>query len=202
MSKVLIINSAATGDGSVSAQLTDAFKAKYAAANPLATFTEHDFGKAPLAPLSSLNIAGFAGTAGENPAEIALSQTSDALIAELEAADLLVIGSPMYNFGISALLKTWFDYVLRAGRTFRYTESGPEGLLKGKKAIIVLARGGLYSEGPLAAIDFQEGHIKTMLGFIGITDVTVVRAEKIAFGPEFKAEAIEAATAELLKLAA
>ena len=99
----------------------------------------------------------------------------------------------MYNFGISSTLKTWFDYVLRAGATFRYDESGPEGLLKGKRAIVIESRGGLYSEGPAQVMDAQEPHLRTLLGFIGITDVTFVRAEKLAFGPEAREQAIGAA---------
>ena len=105
---------------------------------------------------------------------------------------MLVIASPMYNFGMSSTLKAWFDHVLRAGMTFRYGENGPEGLMTGKKAVVIESRGGLYSAGPGAALDGQEAHIRTLLGFIGIADVTFVRAEKLAFGPE----AAEAAIAE------
>ena len=90
----------------------------------------------------------------------------------------------MYNFGMSSTLKAWFDHVLRAGVTFRYTANGPEGLMTGKKAVVIESRGGFYSEGPGAAMDGQEPHIRTLLGFMGITDVTFVRAEKLAFGPE------------------
>ena len=122
---------------------------------------------------------------------------SDELVAELEAADTIVIGAPMYNFGITSTLKAWFDYVLRTGITFRYTEVGPEGLLKGKRAIVVESRGGLYSEGPASVMDSQEPHLRTMLGFMGVTDVTFVRAEKLAFGPEAREKAIDAARAEL-----
>jgi FMN-dependent NADH-azoreductase len=120
---------------------------------------------------------------------------SDALVEELQAADVIVIASPMYNFGMSSTLKAWFDHVLRAGVTFRYTAEGPEGLLKGKKAVVIESRAGFYSEGPGAAMDGQEPHIRTLLGFIGLDDVTYVRAEKLAFG----AEAAEAAIAEAVE---
>src|SRR3546814_5933255 len=90
--------------------------------------------------------------------------------------------APMYNFGIASALKTWFDYILRAGVTFRYTENGPEGLLPVRKAVVIETRGGLYSEGPGVASDSQEPHLRTLLGFMGITDVTFVRAEKLGFG--------------------
>jgi FMN-dependent NADH-azoreductase len=126
---------------------------------------------------------------------------SDELVAELKAADLIVIGAPMYNFGMASTLKAWFDHILRAGITFRYSEAGPEGLVKGKKAIVVETRGGLYSEGPAVAMDSQEPHLRTMLGFIGVEDVTFVRAEKLGFGPEAAAAAIDAAAARLDALA-
>ena len=202
MSHVLVIKSSAAGQGSVSNQLIDQFRNSYAAGHVEATFIEHDLGRHPLAPLSSLNLAGFAGQASESALEIELATTSDRLTSEVENADVLVIGAPMYNFGITALLKTWFDYVLRAGRTFKYTEAGPVGLLTGKKAIVVETRGGLYSEGPAAALDSQEPHIRTMLGFIGITDVTFIRAEKLAFGPDAKDEAVDRARSDLIQLAA
>src|SRR3712207_5341451 len=108
----------------------------------------------------------------------------------------------MYNFGIASTLKAWFDHVLRAGITFRYSEAGPEGLVRGKKAIGVERRAGFYSEGPAAAIDSQEPHLRTLLGFMGVTDVTFVRAEKLAFGPEAADAAIADAIAELESLAA
>ncbi|MBW8732761.1 MAG: NAD(P)H-dependent oxidoreductase [Asticcacaulis sp.] len=202
MSKVLIIKSSAAGAGSVSNRLIDQFRNSYAAGHLDATFTENDLGRHPLPPLSALNLAGFAGTAAESPDEVALSETSERLVSEIEAAGLVVIGAPMYNFGVTALLKTWFDYVLRAGRTFRYTETGPVGLLTGKKAIVIESRGGLYSEGPAAVMDSQEPHIRTMLGFVGITDVTFIRAEKLSMGPDARDAAIAAASNDLGKLAA
>jgi FMN-dependent NADH-azoreductase len=123
------------------------------------------------------------------------------LIEELRAADVLVIGAPMYNFGIPSTLKAWFDHVLRARVTFRYTEKGPEGLVTGKKAIVVESRAGLYSEGSSAALDSQEPHLRTLLAFMGITDVTFVRAEKLAFGPEAAEASLAAATHQLHELA-
>jgi FMN-dependent NADH-azoreductase len=107
----------------------------------------------------------------------------------------------MYNFGIPSTLKAWFDHVLRARVTFRYGESGPEGLLKGKRAIVVESRAGLYSEGPSAVMDSQEPHLRTLLGFIGIDDVTFVRAEKLAFGPEAAAASLAGAREQLHELA-
>ncbi|HEX9931991.1 MAG TPA: NAD(P)H-dependent oxidoreductase, partial [Allosphingosinicella sp.] len=98
-------------------------------------------------------------------------------------------------------LKAWFDHVLRARVTFRYTEAGPEGLMKGKRAIVVESRAGLYSEGPLASLDNQEPHLRTLLGFIGIDDVAFVRAEKLAFGPEAAAASLARASEQIHELA-
>ena len=146
-----------------------------------------------------LTEATLAGVRGEpaTDAEHAARALSDALIAELRAADTIVIGAPMYNFSVATGLRSWFDHVLRAGETFSYSEAGPKGLLGGKRVIVIESRGGLYSEGPAQAIDFQEPYLRHLLGFIGLTDVTFVRAEKIGYGPEARAAAIAAATASL-----
>jgi FMN-dependent NADH-azoreductase len=122
---------------------------------------------------------------------------SDELIAELRAADTIVIGAPMYNFGIPTGLRAWFDYVLRAGETFSYSESGPQGLLAGKRAIVVETRGGHYSEGPARAFDFQEPYLRQLLSFIGITDIVFVHVEKIAFGAEVREAALTTAKAKV-----
>ncbi len=105
---------------------------------------------------------------------------SEELIDELAAADLVVMAVPMHNFGIPSTLKAWIDHVVRAGRTFAYTHNGPQGLLKGKRAIVVLATGGIYSSGPTKAFDFQEPYLRAILGFIGIKDMNVVRVEGVA----------------------
>ncbi|UDF04921.1 FMN-dependent NADH-azoreductase [Asticcacaulis sp. AND118] len=202
MSKVLIVNSSIKGEGSISRQLVDTYKDSLLKADPKAQFVELDLGLNPLPVLSASNINGFFGNVGESVEASALAETVEARVSELEAADILVLGAPMYNFGMSALLKTWFDYVLRAGRTFRYTEAGPEGLVKNTKAVVIETRDGKYSEGPASVMDFQEGHIRTLLGFIGITDVTFIRSEAMAFGPDVKAAAIESASKALSELAA
>ena len=121
------------------------------------------------------------------------SELSNTLIAEIKAQDVIVIGAPMYNFGIPSTLKSYLDHVLRAGETFRYTANGPEGLLTGKKAIVVMASGGKYDEAPAAAMDFVRPYLKTVLGFVGITDVQFVNVQGVAFGPEARTAAIEAA---------
>lgn len=133
----------------------------------------------------------------DTPQSTATADIGDAAVGELLAADVLVIGSPMYNFGMTSTLKAWFDHVVRARVTFEYTAEGPRGLLHGKRAIIVESRGGFYSDGPAKAVDNQEPHLRSLLGLIGIKDVVFVHAEKLAISPEVKAAAIDAAKAQL-----
>jgi FMN-dependent NADH-azoreductase len=139
--------------------------------------------------------------APSSPAEHRARALSDELIAELRAADTIVIGAPMYNFGVTTSLRAWFDHVLRAGETFSYSAEGPRGLITGKRVIVIESRGGLYSEGPAAAIDFQEPYLRHLLGFIGITDVTFVHAEKIGYGPESRSASIAGARGRIEALA-
>jgi FMN-dependent NADH-azoreductase len=188
---ILIVSSSANGDSSVSGGLAARFADSVRASDPAAHILLRDVGANPLPHLTAETVAAIKGEPATE-AEREARALSDALVAELQAADVIVIASPMYNFGMSSTLKAWFDHVLRAGVTFRYTAEGPEGLLKGKKAVVIESRAGFYSEGPGAALDGQEPHIRTLLGFIGLDDVTYVRAEKLAFG----AEAAEAAIAE------
>ncbi|HRO10436.1 NAD(P)H-dependent oxidoreductase [Amaricoccus sp.] len=199
MNSILVIDSAASGEASVSRGLVRAAVAALTAAAPARVVTR-DLGTDPVPHLTEANLAGVRGTPATE-AEQAARALSDQLIAELRAADTIVIGAPMYNFSIPTTLRAWFDHVLRAGETFRYTEAGPEGLLAGKRVIVIESRGGLYSEGPAQAIDFQEPYLRHLLGFMGLTDVTFVRAEKIGYGPEARAAAIAAATGTLRGLA-
>jgi FMN-dependent NADH-azoreductase len=127
---------------------------------------------------------------------------SDKLIKELFAADILIIAAAMINFGIPSSLKAYIDYVVRPGVTFRYGSDGPEGLVKGKKAYLVLARGGRYSEGPMQAFNFQDTYLKAALGFIGITDIELITVEGVAFGPEVAEKAYSAALARVDAIAA
>jgi FMN-dependent NADH-azoreductase len=190
---ILVVTSSALGEASVSNQLVHDAVAELRSREPDVRVVTRDLGSSPIAHLTPDSAAVIRGAEPANDAQAAAQALSKELIAELEAADTIVIGAPMYNFGIASTLKAWFDHVLRAGLTFRYGESGPEGLLKGKRAIVIESRGGLYSEGPGQALDSQEPHLRTMLGFMGITDVTFVRAEKLGFGPEARAQAIDAA---------
>ncbi|MGS4991538.1 FMN-dependent NADH-azoreductase [Roseibium sp. RP-7] len=193
MSKVLVLTSSVLGDASVSNQLTTHIVNQLRLKNGKSKVIARDLGSNPVPHLTQDSTVALRVPEAENEVQANAQALSDELIAELKAADLLVIGAPMYNFGIPSTLKAWFDYVLRAGVTFSYSDAGPEGLLKGKRAIVVLTRGGLYSEGPAQLMDAQEPHLRTLLGFIGITDVTFIRAEKLAFGASFQEEAIAAA---------
>jgi FMN-dependent NADH-azoreductase len=208
MRTALIVTSSANGEASVSSHLAAALAERLLEADPATRIVRRDVGADPLPHLTADTVAAIKGEP-KSEAELAARALSDALVAELAEADILVVASPMYNFGMSSTLKSWFDHVLRAGLTFRYTEGGPEGLMTGKRAVVIESRAGFYSEGPAAAMDGQEPHIRILLGFIGIEDVTFVRAEKLAFGPEAAEAAIAEATAalglfagETLKLAA
>ncbi|MFC7498793.1 FMN-dependent NADH-azoreductase [Enterovirga sp. GCM10030262] len=196
MTKALILNSAVTGEASISNRLTGEFAARLRERDPAARIVTRDLGARPVPHLLPETVAGIRATAATDAEKAALA-LSDELVDELRDIDLLVIGAPMYNFGMPSSLKAWFDYILRAGVTFRYTENGPEGLLPVKKAVVIETRGGLYSEGPAVAMDSQEPHLRTLLGFMGVTDVVFVRAEKLGFGPEAVQAAVDGAIAEL-----
>jgi len=195
MSTILVIDSAVSGEASVSKQLVREAVAALTANSP-ARIIYRDLGSEPIPHLTEATLAGVRGEP-TTEAERGVRALSDELIAELRTADTIVIGAPMYNFSVATGLRAWFDHVLRAGETFRYSEAGPEGLLAGKRVIVIESRGGLYSEGPAQAVDFQEPYLRHLLGFVGLTDVTFVRAEKIGYGPEARDEAIAKATAQL-----
>jgi FMN-dependent NADH-azoreductase len=196
MSNILVINSSAAGKDSVSRVLVADAVSKLLEAHPAANITHRDLGENPPPHLLAQTLNGVRGTAATDT-EFAARRLSDELVAELKAADTLVIGSPMYNFGVATTLRAWFDHVLRAGVTFSYADGAPRGLLGGKRVIVIESRGGLYSEGPAQAVDFQEPYLKHLLGFMGLTDVTFVRAEKVGYGPEARTAAIEGARARI-----
>ena len=196
MSSILVIDSAGvSGEASVSKALVREAVAALTA-DTQADVVYRDLGRDPI-PAPRPKRRSLACAASRSPRPSVPRAPFDALIAELRAADTIVIGAPMYNFSVATGLRAWFDYVLRAGQTFRYSEAGPEGLLTGKRVIVVESRGGLYSEGPAQAADFQEPYLVHLLAFVGLTDVTFVRAEKIGYGPEAWTAAITAATASL-----
>jgi FMN-dependent NADH-azoreductase len=200
MKSLLVINSSAAREGSVSRTLVEETVSRLLEGSPFAEVVRRDLGDTPIPHLTTQTLAGVRGVPS-TAAEKRARELSDELIAELRAADTIVIGAPMYNFGITTSLRAWFDHVLRAGETFSYSEAGPKGLLAGRRVIVIESRGGLYSEGPAAAVDFQEPYLRHLLGFIGITDVTFVHAEKIGYGPEARAAAMAQAKIRIASLA-
>lgn len=199
MKSLLVINSSAAREGSVSRTLVEDAVAHLTETNPFADVVRRDLGENPVPHLTTHTLNGVRGTP-QTHAEHRARELSDQLIAELRDADTIVIGAPMYNFGVTTGLRSWFDYVLRAGETFSYSAAGPKGLLEGKRVIVVESRGGLYSEGPASAVDFQEPYLRHLLGFIGLTDVTFVRAEKIGYGPEARTKSLEQAKLDIAAL--
>jgi FMN-dependent NADH-azoreductase len=192
---ILQVNSSARVGGSQSSPLASAIAARLAAANPAAQLTVRDLALTPHPALDEAALGALFTPAGQRtPEQAARVARDDALIAELQAADALVLGVPMYNFSISTQLKNWIDAICRAQVTFRYTEKGPEGLLKGKKVYIALARGGVYRDGPG---DSQVPYLKTVLGFLGLTDIRFFYAEGLAISPENAQKAIAQARAEI-----
>ena len=191
---VLHLDTSALGTYSISRQLTAAIVGQLQRDGVASSVSYRDLAADPLPHLTG---AGFLGR-GVDPAERTPEQALDAAVLdEFLAADTVVIGAPMYNFSIPSNLKAWIDRVAVAGKTFAYTADGPQGLAAGKKAIIVSTRGGLYSEGPASVMDHQESYLKTVLGFLGVTDVEFVRAERLGFGPEIKAQAVADARAHI-----
>jgi FMN-dependent NADH-azoreductase len=199
MKSLLVINSSAAREGSVSRELVEFTVDRLLQAAPGTRIVRRDLGANPVPHLVVDTLNGVRGTPATE-AERAARVLSDELIAEVRAADTLVIGAPMYNFSVATGLRAWFDHVLRAGETFSYSSEGVKGLLGGKRVIVIESRGGLYSEGPASAIDFQEPYLRHLLGFVGITDVTFVHAEKIGYGPEARAAALDTARRRIVEI--
>lgn len=200
MTNLLQINSSIFSSGGQSTQLADQFVAAWRANQPDAQVTVRDLAQQPLPHLDAQRVlAFFAQPETRTPDQQAFVAESDALINELNQAEVIVIGLPMYNFGIPSTLKAYFDQIARAGVTFRYTENGPEGLLTGKKAYIFATRGGLYAGTPL---DSQTGYVRNFLGFLGITDVEFIYAEGLNMGDLNKEAALAEAQQQIAKLVA
>ena len=192
MKNVLVLKSSILAEHSQSNLLSDYLVSKLSA-----NVTTRDLVAQPL-PYFTGEAA--AATRGEpqSDAQKSLLALSDSLVAELKGTDVVVINAPMYNFSVPAQLKSYFDFVARAGVTFQYTAEGPEGLVKGKKAVVILTTGGIHKDAPT---DLVKNYVQTFLGFIGITDVQFVYAEALGYGPEAVEKAQQAAKAELDKVA-
>lgn len=197
---ILQVNSSARTEASLSSRLAGELVAQLRERDPEARLVLRDLARTPHPALDEAALQALFTPAGQRSAEQAARVAlDDALIAEIQAADIVVLGVPMYNFGVPAGLKNWIDAIARARVTFRYTEQGAEGLLKGKKVYLVLARGGRYRDTPA---DTQLPYLKTVLGFLGMTDIETIYAEGLAMGPQAEGEALAAARARIDELVA
>lgn len=193
---ILHIASSARGAESYSNRVAAQVIAELQRRAPGSTVTTRDLARDPLPHIDDDFVVATRSPSGpQTEAQRRRLAQSDALVDELLAADMVVIAAPMINFTIPSNLKTWIDHVARAGRTFSYSEKGPQGLVTDKQVILVVARGGVYSDKP--AFDFQVPYLKNVLAFLGMTDVEVLDVEGTAFGPEVAEKAVQAATATL-----
>ncbi|KQO22876.1 FMN-dependent NADH-azoreductase [Flavobacterium sp. Leaf82] len=188
--KILNIITSIKGDASFSNQLSNAILEKLKAEYRETQVETLDLSKTPLPYLNAVDISAFYTPADQHSeAQKEALKYSDAATKEVIEADIIVIGVPLYNFGIPAVLKGWIDQVARAGKTFSYDENGPKGLLTDKKVFLSIASGAIFSEGPYKSYDFSETYLRTVLGFLGITDVTTFRVEGTAI-PDFAENAL------------
>lgn len=184
--KLLHLDSAATGAGSVTRELTAEIVRRWQGSLPGLKVTYRDLDRDPLPHLNGPVLA---------KADTAAAAESERTLQEFLDSDVLVVGAPMYNFGIPSTLKAWIDRIAVSGRTFRYTEKGPEGLVGGKRVIVASGRGSVYGDSSPA--DFQEAYLRQLFGFIGITDVSFVRAEGVGLSPQHRADALAAAMSDI-----
>ena len=190
MSQILCVTSSPRGDTSYSNLVAARVLKELGSVHPHATVAIRDLARNRLPHIDEDYITATRSLAGpRTERQRMLLEQSDALVDELIEAHTIVIAAAMINFGIPSTLKTWVDYVCRPGRTFRHTEHGTEGLLKGRRAILVLARGGIYA-GPLKARDHQETYLRTVLSFLGIKDIQTILIEGVALGPEAAEKAV------------
>lgn len=198
MTTLLQINASLFSNNGQSTRLSEQFVAAWREANPHGKVVVRDLAAAPVPHLDAHRFGAFLSKPDERTAQQqAVIDFSDALIEELRNADVIALGLPMYNFGVPSTLKAYFDHIARAGVTFRYTETGPVGLLTGKKAYIFAARGGVYAG---SALDTQSGYVRDFLRFIGISDVEFVYAEGLNMGEQSKQSALDAASASIWQL--
>lgn len=197
MTTLLKIQSSLAGDASESSRLAARYAEQWLAGHPAGRVLTRDLARDPVPHLTAERFAAFAAAPEERtPAQRAIVAESDALVAELQAADVVVLAVPMHNFSVPSTLRAYFDHVARAGVTFRYTASGPQGLLSGKRAVVIVTRGGYYPEGA----DLQVPYLRQFLAFIGITDVEVVVAEGLAISAESRVTGLDRAREAIARL--
>ncbi|MDR3534184.1 MAG: FMN-dependent NADH-azoreductase [Rhodopila sp.] len=200
MTKILQIDSSPLGDASASRRLTASIVESLRRAAPDAVVQHRDLAAAPPAHLSGQVLQAMTSSQPEALTEAQRHERNltDALVEEFLAADIVVIGAPMYNFSVPTQLKAWIDRIAQAGKTFKYTENGPVGLAGSKRVVIASSRGGAYAgNATLQALDHQEAYLRTVLGFVGITDITVVRAEGLAMGDASRVQALAQAQTQI-----
>src|SRR6267142_5634386 len=206
MKNILLIQSSPRGLESYSQKVARSIVGDLEERYPGANVVVRDLAQNPPPHVDQAFVEGIStGPEQRTPKQTKALALSDVLIDELFAADIIVLAVPMHNFGPPSTLKAWIDHVVRIGRTVSYSQKGPAGMLKGKRAILVLARGGVYSDGPARPFDFQEPYLRAILGFIGLTDVDVVRVEGAAMsaiGPEKALASAMAQSREILSQAA
>lgn len=195
MRRILVLKSSILAGYSQSNSLIDYFTERLALKNTGDTVTVRDLAAAPIPVLDGEIVGAFRPSdAPLTPRQHSALTLSDALVEELNSHDLIVIAAPMYNFSIPTQLKNYFDFIARAGVTFRYTESGPEGLIKGKKVVVLTPRGGMHKN---SASDVVTPHLTQFLGFIGLTDITFIYEEGIGYGPEVASKARQQSKSEI-----
>ena len=194
MAKLLVIKSSILGDYSSSGLLINELLLAAKKQDPAQQVTERDLGAEPLAQLDGEILGGFANSEGRTARQQTAVELSEQLIAEIEAADRLVIGVPMYNFGVPTQLKSWFDYICRAGISFKYTEQGPVGLLTDKPVLLVLATGGLHRD---TATDLALQHVQTLLNFIGLHNIHIAYAQGLGMGEQAREQGLAQARGEI-----
>ncbi|MCA0010460.1 FMN-dependent NADH-azoreductase [Mesorhizobium sp. B292B1B] len=195
---ILLVTSSPRGAASHSTRIATELAQKLLAADPTNTLVVRDLVANPLPHIDTDYATGiYTPAESRTPRQAEVVGVSDAVLDELFAADTVILATGFINFNISSTLKSWVDHVARSGKTFAYGESGPKGLVTGKKVYIVLASGGIYSEGAAVQFDHAIPYLRSVLGFIGMTDVDVIRIEGVAKGPEAVTEALAKATAKV-----
>lgn len=204
MKTLLFLTSSLFGEDSKSTQVAAEFVSAWKAANSPNRIIHRNLASGSVPHLTGEHLAAWmTAPADRTERQNSIAGESDPLIEEVEAADVIVIAAPMYNFSISSTLKAWVDHITRAGRTFHYTEKGPEGLLKNKKVFVVTARGGVYTgDSPAKAYDFQEPYLRAILGLNGLTDVTFIHVEAQKLSPDAAEAALAKARTTARELAA
>jgi FMN-dependent NADH-azoreductase len=186
--KLLHLDSSALGTDSVTRELTAAVVGQWRDSRPGLAVDYLDLDRNPIPHLSGRSLA---------KADAVAADADERVLQQFLKADVIVVGAPMYNFGIPSTLKAWIDRIAIKGRTFQYSENGPQGLAGGKRVIIASGRGGAY--GDASPADFQEGYLRQVFAFLGVTDIQVVRAEGVGMSPQHRAEALATAHASIAR---